>query len=348
MVLCMGTVYAEGEFTAVIGTAEANPGELVDIDVVFRNNPGIIAALFSLEYDRERLSLAGVKDGKLLEGAVFGKSTEDYPYRMVWNSASTKNFTDDGILVTLTFKVKDNAPAGIAFVKLSYNKNDVFDVELSNTAVLVVDGEVAVKGKASSGSGGGYVRNPEIKEEIKKEDSFSDLAAYPWAKEAIGRLAEKNIVKGTGEGIFSPESLVSRADFAIMLTRAFEISPRDGEGFSDVDENKYYATELKTAKAAGIIQGIGNNKFNPEGKISRQDMMVMLCRALESKGYKFSAVPENVLDDYSDSKLISPYAKQAVSLAVSESFVRGNDGKISPLDYTTRAEVAVVLDRVLN
>ena len=93
---------------------------------------------------------------------------------------------------------------------------------------------------------------------------------------------DKGVVNGTSENTYSPAANIKRADFAIMLVRAFGITQGEGENFADVDANKYYAEELRLAKAAGIVNGVGENKFNPEGQITRQDMMLMLSRALDA------------------------------------------------------------------
>lgn len=140
--------FADG-FKAVVDTKSANAGDIVDINVSLENNSGIIAALFNAEYDRERLELTEVRDGLLLDGGTFSPSYTAYPYKMVWNSASDKNFTDDGILVTLTFKVLENASSGKAYVNLTYSENDVFDVDLNNTPIEVVSGGIDVSGISS-------------------------------------------------------------------------------------------------------------------------------------------------------------------------------------------------------
>ena len=52
---------------------------------------------------------------------------------------------------------------------------------------------------------------------------------------------EKGVVNGTSENTYSPANNIKRADFAIMLVRAFGITEGEGENFVDVDANKYYA-----------------------------------------------------------------------------------------------------------
>ena len=109
------------KFELTVDEQESKPEQEVTINLTFTNNPGIIAALFDLQYDKERLELIKAEDKGLLSGAVFSKSYSDYPYKMVWNSSSAKNFTENGTLVTLTFKVAENAKSGKAYINSSYN-----------------------------------------------------------------------------------------------------------------------------------------------------------------------------------------------------------------------------------
>ena len=177
-------------------------------------------------------------------------------------------------------------------------------------------------------------------------DRFTDLAGYAWAADAINALADKGIIQGTSENTYSPGRNITRADFALLLTRAFGLTNTPDENFADVASGAYYAQELAIAKAAGIVQGIGKNKFNPEGEISREDMMLMLARALDAAGKDLAGADASVLAAFSDAAQISDYAREAVSRVVKQKIVAGDAGKINPKGKATRAEVAVVLGRI--
>jgi len=131
-----------------------------------------------------------------------------------------------------------------------------------------------------------------------------------------------------------------------MLVRAFGITEGEGEHFADVDANKYYAEELRLAKANGIVNGIGDNKFGPDGEITRQDMMLMLHRALVAKGYELEEADASVLSQFADAAGVSDYAQAAVASLVAGEYVAGSNGKINPMGRATRAEVAVLLGRI--
>ena len=179
---------------------------------------------------------------------------------------------------------------------------------------------------------------------------FVDLGNYAWAADAINELAEAGIIKGTSETTFSPANNITRADFALLLVRAFELESDNTENFADVSESDYFARELAIARNCGIVGGIGDNKYAPRNTITRQDMMVIVYRALTSTpvGEGLSALPKTDEVSYPDFDTVAEYAKDAVAFLISEGLVNGKSGLVAPTDYTTRAEVAVLIKRILD
>ena len=181
---------------------------------------------------------------------------------------------------------------------------------------------------------------------------FTDLESHAWAEDAIVELSEKGIIKGTSDSTYSPKNNITRADFAILLVRAFELTSDNTENFADVEESDYFATELAIARNCGIVGGIGDNRYAPRSTITRQDMMVIVYRALSSalvgEGLRALPLTDEVLSQYPDFDTVAGYAKEAVSFLISEGLVNGKNGKIDPAAYTTRAEVAVLIKRILD
>ncbi len=181
-----------------------------------------------------------------------------------------------------------------------------------------------------------------------KDARFIDLGSHAWAADAINSLADKGIIKGTSENTFSPGNNITRADFAILLVRAFEKESDNRDNFSDVLDTDYFAKELAIARNTGLVSGIGDNKFAPRDFIKRCDMMLMVYRVLKSE--EIDLVGDGVLDvpQYSDFDTVPDYAKEAVSALIGAGLVNGKGARIAPNDNTTRAEVAVLLKRVLD
>ena len=180
---------------------------------------------------------------------------------------------------------------------------------------------------------------------------FTDLDNHAWAADAINTLADDGIIKGMSETTFAPANNITRADFALLLVRAFKLESDNTENFADVSASDYFAKELAVARNTGIVNGIGDNKFAPRNTITRQDMMVIVYRALNSLPLEGKVAPQatdEVLSQYPDFDTVAPYARDAVSALISVGLVNGKNNLIAPTDYTTRAEVAVLIKRILD
>jgi len=221
-------------------------------------------------------------------------------------------------------------------------------------------------GSAGGGGGGGAAPTdkPEIDDGKAESDSekspeasgeteklrFTDTANHAWAENAINELAADGIIKGTTASTFSPASNITRADFAILLVRAFKLKSENAENFADVNASDYFASEIAIARNTGIVNGIGDNKYAPRNTITRQDMMVIVHRALNNKPPlpKGRGTVEDGGGIYPDFATVAPYAKEAVTALIGAGLVNGKSGLIAPADYTTRAEVAVLIKRILD
>ena len=180
--------------------------------------------------------------------------------------------------------------------------------------------------------------------------SFNDLDTVPWAQEAILALAQQGVIKGTSATTFSPNDRITRADFMVLLVRMLKPSGEATDGFADVTPDKYYYKEVTIAKQLGIAQGGGDNRFDPEASISRQDMMVLTSRALVYlQKIDSTAINQTIFDEFVDKNQISDYAIESVGRMVAEGFIAGDEShKLNPLANTTRAETAVFLYRIYN
>ncbi|MNC27226.1 Endo-1,4-beta-xylanase A precursor [compost metagenome] len=176
--------------------------------------------------------------------------------------------------------------------------------------------------------------------------SFEDLGNVSWAQQAVSAMAARDVIQGTSPSSFSPAASMKRGDFIALLVRALELKGTGQEraAFSDVRNKAYYSKELAVAKQLGIISGYGDNTFQPDSMISRQDMMVIASRALAAAGKE--AGGSGTLDAYSDAGQISDYAKDSLAALMKYGIVNGKNGKLAPNDPLTRAEAAVIVYRI--
>ena len=179
------------------------------------------------------------------------------------------------------------------------------------------------------------------------EPMFTDLGNHLWAADAIEKMVSKKIANTKGERIYAPGENITRGDFAMYLIRALGLTAEATDQFTDVDESSYYAKEIAIGKALGILKGSGDGTYNPEEPISRQDLMVICARGLRSLSRISAVDPQEVLKNFSDTSLIADYALSDIGSMVASRIITGNtDLTINPLGNTTRAEAAVIMNRI--
>lgn len=180
--------------------------------------------------------------------------------------------------------------------------------------------------------------------------TFADLDRHEWARQAIEALASKGIVNGTSGagGDFEPGASITRADFVMLLVHTLGLASesRAQELFSDVPRDAYYADAVHLARTLGIVVGQGEDRFNPEAAITRQDMAVLTARALTANGYLLEASDSDVIKGYKDKDKIKDYALEAMRKLVQAKLLVGSGERLRPMDETNRAEAAVFLYRL--
>lgn len=178
--------------------------------------------------------------------------------------------------------------------------------------------------------------------------SFNDLGNVDWAKKSIEVLASKGILKGISNEEYAPQTYITRADFLYFLIRTLDVDKKVDANFDDISKDAYYYNEIAIAKKIGITDGIGNNKFNPDANIRRQDMIVLTRRALILLDKLNVQGTASDLDQFTDKSLVAQYAVNSIASFIKEGLIVGNGNKINPLGNTTRAEAAVFLYRIYN
>ncbi len=174
------------------------------------------------------------------------------------------------------------------------------------------------------------------------ESMINDIYMYPWARAQILEMEARGIANVYSSTCYAPGKAITRGDFAMFLVRTLGLTNEAGEQFADVDPTAEYAKEIAIGRAAGILNGVGENKYNPEAPITRQELMTIISRGLALAG-------EADMSAFSDSALVSDWAAQHVSAMIASGLIQGNaDGTLNPLGNTTRAETAVICQRILD
>ena len=171
--------------------------------------------------------------------------------------------------------------------------------------------------------------------------TFPDVPASAPEYGAVETLACAGIVDGYPNGTFQPNRDVTRAEFVKMLDLTIGLQPvaNGVTRFTDVPTTAWYAPYVAAAVARGIVDGVTATSFAPNAPMTRQQMAVMLARALDLTG--------TTRLSFSDTDQIASWALPSVEAAVQAGYLKGlPNGTFEPLAPTTRADAAYVLAAV--
>lgn len=179
---------------------------------------------------------------------------------------------------------------------------------------------------------------------------FRDLTGH-WSEPEVGVLISRHLVDGVDKNRYSPNAPLTRAQVAKLVTDLLEREGRlpapigETPTFRDVPASAWYAQAVQEAAALGLVQGAGG-EFRPNAPISREELAVILQRVLKEKA---PAAPAKQLQKFDDAAAVSGWSAEAMSLMVQEGILNGvTDTRIEPKSTTTRAQMAVILVRLLE
>lgn len=183
------------------------------------------------------------------------------------------------------------------------------------------------------------------------EDIFTDVPRGTWYYDAVKACTLQGLFNGTSATTFSPTKPMTRAMLVTVLWRMDgEKDPQTPVRFADVEIGSWYEKAVAWASENGIVNGVGKDRFNPNGNVTREQMATILYRYAESNGMDVTLRAD--LSAYPDTEQISDYAKDAMSWAVAAGLINGNkiDETIylQPKGNATRAQVATILIRYIN
>lgn len=163
---------------------------------------------------------------------------------------------------------------------------------------------------------------------------LKDISSH-WAKTSINKLVASGAIQGYPDGTFRPDQTITRAEFAAVLVKAYNLPANTQKIFNDT-RGHWAQVQIASAYAAGVISGYDAKTFGPDDPITREQMAVMIVKAAKI------ATSSTTLK-FSDSKSVSTWAKSSVATAVSKKLITGYpNNTFKPANNATRAEAAAV------
>lgn len=185
---------------------------------------------------------------------------------------------------------------------------------------------------------------------LKTKPVFTDTIGHANRK-AIGMLADRGIVGGTGKNSYSPDSLVTRAQFATIVVRALGLPLTGHENpFGDVAKDSVYAPYISAACAYGIMNGKTAEAFRPSLYITRQEASVALLNVGRLCGMNADLTEEEVtkiIAPFYDTESTEPWARQGLAFCFNENIFTVKTLYIHPQKQVTRGQTAEIVYRLL-
>lgn len=185
---------------------------------------------------------------------------------------------------------------------------------------------------------------------VSSSPAFSDIQNH-WANSFISALLTRSIVSGFPNGTFRPDQVMTRAEFAAILQKAFSRPKiRQYTGFDDVKASFWGAGAILNAFETGFLSGFPNKRFLPQENVTRVQVLVSLVNGLKIPS--IVGVDASILslsDFYKDTLQIPAYATDAITVATfANMVVNYPDVKIfNPNRGATRGEVAAFIYQAL-
>lgn len=182
--------------------------------------------------------------------------------------------------------------------------------------------------------------------------TFKDVENH-WAKDAVNDMGSRLIVNGRGNDLYNPNADMTRAEFAAIMMRGLGLKPVDGHSpFADVKASDWYHSAVLTAYDYKLIDGFEDGTFRPQEKITREQAMVILSKAMAITGLTDKLTgkgSDELLKPYTDVSLVAEWAKAGAATSLEAGVVSGRGAEqLAPKANITRAEVATIVQRLLK
>ncbi len=169
-------------------------------------------------------------------------------------------------------------------------------------------------------------------------EPFTDVKEGAWYAEYVTYVYKNGLMKGVTDTIFDPDGTCTRAMAATVLYRmAGEPVPDAPSTFTDLTAY-WYKNAITWAQEKKVVNGVSDTVFNPNGLLTREQLVTMLWR------YNGSLKADtDYLKDFPDNAQIGAYAREAFNWAISKKIISGDNGKLVPKGNATRAQFAKII-----
>lgn len=160
---------------------------------------------------------------------------------------------------------------------------------------------------------------------VYANDQLSDIKGS-FAEEEIQSWVDQDLIKGYSDGTFKPNKSITRAEFMVLVNRAFKYNKEVEINFKDVSSDDWFYQEVSKAIAAGYLDGFPDQTMKPQNLITRQEVakIISIINKLEKD--------ETAAELFKDSSSIPAWSKGYIgSVRAADLMVGYLDGSFKPL-----------------
>ena len=175
--------------------------------------------------------------------------------------------------------------------------------------------------------------------------NFIDVPANAWYHEAVEYVVAKGLMSGMSDTEFAPSYTLNRAMVVTVLWRMEgEPAVSYDMSFTDVPTGQWYTEAVRWAASEGIVNGMDAQTYAPLNAVTREQLVTILWRYAQKKGYDVSVGEDTNILSYTDAFKVAEYAIPAMQWACGAGVINGNDdGSLNPKGNTKRSEFAKVI-----
>ena len=294
-------------------------------------------------FDKDALTVLAAARGKTVEIVIadvdsterFNADNTEFDISISVDGQAIHDFKGGTITVTLSYRKRTSEDADLLTVYHCDDDNTV--TEMKNACYDTKTGKMSFETEHCSRF---FIRewiNP-----------YTDIEKGDWYYSAARFAYSNGLMKGTTDDLFSAETALTRAMLMSILWRN-EGSPEVSQGnpFSDVADDQWYADAIVWATGNDIVSGYGSGLFGPDDSVTREQFAVILHNYVQYKNMTINGAAE--LTEYTDGIHVSVWADEAMKWAVGSGLITGRTiTTLEPDGTATRAETATLLMRLLT
>lgn len=209
LVFTLFSFYVSANTNAVIYATNvtAKPNDTIKTQVVLDFNPGINTLRLFVDYNSEYFELVSSTDGGILGQSTHSKDISAKPYVLYWTNSSKEDFTKNGVLATLEFKVKQSTPSGGYPINLYFKSvNDCINSKLSPIMVELDNGVITVENEQDSFSSSASVDSGSITSVNSGAELASEFSSNP------NTVSNANTISKITTSVQSAQSVIQNSD----------------------------------------------------------------------------------------------------------------------------------------